>query len=126
MKKIILFIILLCSTSAKCQISEVTYDIETNDTLSVKNYSTDQLEWTVADNSITWIWYDKDLNLLLKEQYTIVSTKATETGFIWSYTVDTPIGGKMIIEFWIFEDGSKAVSHRYADGVVRYLGNVSF
>ena|SRR6218665_177748 len=126
MKTLSIFIFLLLATSANCQLSEVTYDIETNDTLSMKNYGTDKAEWAVENNEITWIWYDQDSNILLKEQYTIISSEATETGFIWSYTVKTQTGGKMIIEFWIFVDGSKAVSHRYADGVVHYSGNVSF
>jgi len=116
----------LLATQADCQLSEVTYDVETNDTLSVKYYNTDRAEWQVEDNSITWIWYDADSNLLLKEQYAIVASEATETGFIWSYTVKSKSGSQIIIELWIFEDGSKAVSHRYADGIVRYSGNVSF
>ena len=126
MRTLSILIILFFSSSAKCQLSEVTYDIETHDTLSVNNYSTDWAEWTVEDNVITWRMYDKDSIPLLVEQYTIVSSQATETGFVWSYVVNTETGGMITIEFWIYEDRSKAVSHRYDDGVVRYSGNVYF
>lgn len=119
-------LLLLITLSAKCQLSEVIYLVDSNDTISAKEYPTEWSRWEVSEETIKWQWFNEDSILLLNNRYTVISKEKTEKGFDYLCLVQDENEERFIIEFWILADKTKSVSHHYADEVVYYSGNVSF
>lgn len=123
-----LIAVFLCGGSliAKCQLTEVTYENHTNEVLSMEEHEGESVSWTVAESEISWQYYDIDSNLLLNENYTIVSTTKIEAERSVYYIVRSEDEKLMKFQFWVLDDGTKSVTVGYSDTYVNYFGNVSF
>ena len=126
MRILFFFIVLLFSTSATCQITEVTYQNSTNEVLSMEDRTGESVSWTVAENEISWQYYDIDSNLLLNENYNIVSTTKIDTERSVYYIVRSEEDKLLKFQFWVLDDGTKSVTVGYSDTYVNYLGKISF
>lgn len=126
MKQFILFFILHFSTSVHCQLVEVTYKNDNNDVLSMVEHQGESSYWTVSDNEILWQFYDKDSNLLVNQNYTIISEHVVENERSVYYIARGVDNTLIKFQFWILDDGSKSVTVGYLETYVNYFGSISF
>lgn len=126
MKQVLIIVFSLLALSAHCQLMEVSYKNYTNEVLSMDEHQGESASWTVSDNEILWQYYDKDSNLLINDNYTIISEHSVENERS-VYYIAKSVDDKLIkFQFWILDDGSKCVTVGYSDSYVNYFGNVSF
>lgn len=126
MKFLLSFFICFAFFLANCQITEVIYQNSNNQILSTQEHEAESVSWSVSNNEILWQYYDKDSNLLLNENYIIVSTTKLEEQRSIYYIAKSTDNSLIKFQFWILDDGSKCVTVGYSDEYVNYYGNVSF
>lgn len=126
MKVLLTLIICIVSVLAHGQLTEVKYQNSSNEVLSMAEYEGESVSWTVSDNEILWQYYDKDSNLLLNENYTIISKHSVENVRSVYYIARSVDNTLIKFQFWILDDGSKSVTVGYSETYVNYFGNVSF
>lgn len=126
MRTFLFIIILLFSTSAQCQLVEVSYKNNTNEVLSMEEHKGESVSWTISDNEILWQYKDKDSNFILNENYTIISKHSVENERSVYYIAQSVDNTIIKFQFWILDDGTKSVTVGYSETYVNYFGNVYF
>lgn len=116
---------LLQANSLENYIYTVTYKNFTDEVMMMQKYEGDSAHWNISQSTIHWEYFDKDKILLFNKRYNILQsvTDAAESPY---YIVKDADGSMLKIQFWDLDDGTKCVTHGFAETYVNYFGNVNF